>query len=62
MPFCHYGHANEFIKDNVGMLDEVLDGKRKQKNKFSSNMIRQCWMKGWILFLGLSSDIFKSLF
>ena len=62
MPFCHYGHENEFIKDNVGMLDEVLDGKRKQKNKFSSNMIRQCWMKGWILFLGLSSDIFKSLF
>ena len=33
MPFCHYGHENEFIKDNVGMLDEVLDGKRKQTKK-----------------------------
>ena len=29
------------------MLNEMLDGKRKQKI-FSSNMIQQCGMKCWI--------------
>ena len=31
MLFCHCGHENEIVKRNVGMLDEMLDGKRKQK-------------------------------
>ena len=51
--FCHCGQENEVVKGNVGMFDELLDGKRKRKifsSNISFNMTQKCWMKCWIYF------------
>ena len=52
---CHCSHENETVKGNVGIMDEMLDEKRKRKilsSKFLPYMIQKCWINCWIRFSG----------